>query len=237
MGILGTINTIANLITAIATVIAAIYAYHAYKHSIKMRKSTSFDAIFTQLISNLQGYMNHATLQKTNINKKAIRQGDVEVCYKSNESLSYHEEYNTFLCFCSIYKAYSKKEHGKKLTQEDINYIWNTYTDSLTYKSNFLNCFKYMYHIVFIVNESQLSEEDKKRYIGIIQSQLNLDILFCYLINLIVARNGAQGYYCSVLKEYYFFKDLFEDNSGYGKLIRNTIDKKIYNNLYKKSTP
>ena len=196
-----------------------------------MRKSTSFDAIFTQLISTLQSFMNHATLQKTNINKKVIRQRDVEVCYKPNESLSYHEEYNTFLCFCSIYKAYSKKEHGKKLTQEDINYIWNTYTDSLIYKSNFLNCFKCMYHIVFTVHKSQLSEEDKKRYIGIIQSQLNLDILFCYLINLIIARNGAQGYYCSLLKKYDFFKDLFEDNSGYGGLIRNTIDKKIYDNL------
>lgn len=74
-----------------------------------------------------------------------------------------------------------------------------------------------------MVIKSPLDEKQKEKYIGIIQAQLNLDILFCYLINLIATNRGFNTTYCTRLKKYRFFKNLFEDYDGYGKLAKNSI--------------
>ena len=113
------------------------------------------------------------------------------------------------------------------MDENEIKQLWNSYSNSLIHKSNFYNCFKYIYHIVNLVMESPLDNEQKKRYVGIIQAQLNLDILFCYLINQVVANRSMNSNYRMQLKEYSFFKNLFKDNDGYGKLVKDTIPTSI----------
>ena len=46
-----------------------------------------------------------------------------------------------------IYTNYTNKQ-DKKLDEKKIEQLWNTYTNSLVNQSNFLNCFKYFYHMV-----------------------------------------------------------------------------------------
>lgn len=220
-----------NMITAIATVIAAFCAYCAYNQSITMRKYSSFDSLFTQLLSNMQCFINSDSLQETS--KKKETQFFTEGIVDENIVNScFNEKYNTFLNFCNIYTKYTDKK-DKKLDEKEIEQLWHTYTNSLVNQSNFLNCFKYFYHMVNTVIDSPLDENYKKKYIGIIQSQLNLDILFCYFINLIVASHGKETGYCTKLKQYKFFKNLFEDYNGYRKLITDTVPIYLIEKIYK----
>lgn len=199
---------ISSVVTALATAAAAAFAFCAYLQSRKMRKYSSFDAIFTQLMSNIQSFINHPSLQITEM--------------KTKGASCYNDTHNSFLSFCLFYKSCTN--NGKKMLDEvEIGRIWRSYTDNLVYQSNFLNCFKYFYHLVDTVNDSPLDEDAKRKYIGIVQSQLNLDILFCYLVNLIAVYHRQETNYDSILRRYDFFKNLFEDYDGYGNLIERTI--------------
>lgn len=172
---------------ALATCVAATCALWAYIQSNKMRRLTSFDTVFTQLIASLHYFINDETV----LEPKYIQPDGSIISGKTN----------AFLAFSQRYKEC--REGNKMYDESEITNLWNTFTDSLQYKSNFLNCFKYIYHIVEVVLESPLSEKEKKQYIGIIQSQLNLDILFCYLINQIVANCGSKTDYSEKLKRRY----------------------------------
>lgn len=220
-----------NMITAIATVAAAFWACRAYNQSVTMRKHSSFDSLFTQLLSNMQSFINNAFLQKTKTKKDGLlfTNGIVD---KNIVESCYNVKYNTFLNFCTIYTKYTEKK-DEKLDEKEIEQLWHTYTKSLVNQSNFLNCFKYFYHMVNTVIDSPLDENYKKKYIGIIQSQLNLDILFCYFINLIAASHGKETGYCTKLKQYRFFKNLFEDYNGYRKLITDTVPIYLIEKIHK----
>ena len=218
-----------NGVTAVSTLMAAVFALMSYRQSIKMRRHASFDAIFSQLLINLQGFINNPLLQSTNMDKKKlvgrsitnITEIDVFVLLSKNER-------NSFWNFCDIYKRYSTWRNPFKLDENEIEQLWRTYTNSLTYESNYLNCFKYIYHMVNVVVESPLDEKKKSQYIGIIQAQLNLDVLFCYLINQIAASRGYNSSYIQILKKYGFFSNLFKDYDGYDKIIKTSFPNSIY---------
>lgn len=201
-----------SMIEALATCLAAACALWAYIQSNKMRKLTSFDAVFTQLIANLHLFINNETV--------------LEPKYIQPDNSITSGKINAFLAFSQRYKK--SREGNKMFDESEIIELWNTFTDSLQYKSIFLNCFKYIYHMVEVVLESPLSEKEKSQYIGIIQSQLNLDILFCYLINQIVVNRGSKTNYSEKLKKYKFFKNLNDDHDGYERLVKFTIHTCIY---------
>lgn len=204
-----------SMITAIATVVAAFLAYRAYRQSVKTREHSSFDSIFTQLLSNMQSYINKATLQTTIVKAPWVK--------------VYKRDYNTFLNFCNIYTEYMYITGQRILDKEkEITELWKVYTMNLVNRSDFSNCFKYFYHIVDTVCQSPLDDARRKQYIGIIQAQLNYDILFCYLINQIVYPYGDpnEERYPKLLREYVFFKDLCK-HGDYGAIIKSTIKKDI----------
>lgn len=221
------------MFSAISTFSAAVLAFCAYRQSVRMRKFSSFDSIFTQLLSNMQSFINHPYLQVTEI--KGKNSPILKFLVDNNIDTScYNEKYNAFLNFCIIYNSYADKKQ-QILDENKINQLWQSYTNSLVNQSCFLNCFKYFYHMVETVIDSPLDEEYKKKYVGIVQSQLNLDILFCYFINLIATFQGEETDYCSKLKKYEFFKNLFEDYDGYGSLVKNTISICLKEKIYKKN--
>ena len=216
-----------SMITAIATVFAAVFAYRAYRQSVKTREHSSFDSIFTQLLSNMQSYINKATLQTTIVKAPWVK--------------VYNRDYNTFLNFVNIYTAYmyiNKCITGQSiLNEKEITELWEVYTKNLVNRSDFSNCFKYFYHIVDTVYQSPLDCARRKQYIGIIQAQLNYDILFCYLINQIVYLHvhPNKKRYPKLLRKYDFFKDLCK-HGDYGKIIKSTINKDILKPFLHKKT-
>ncbi len=142
-----------------------------------------------------------------------------EICIESNKDI------NVFLNFCNIYREYNNE--NKITDYQRIKMLWGTYAKSLCYESNYLNCFKYIYYIIDTVHKSPLDGELKKHYVGIIQAQLNHDILFCYLINQIIFNGGQDKDFTKVLKQYDFFCDIYKDNDNYGSIIKSTIPKDI----------
>lgn len=213
-----------SMITAIATAIAAFFAFCAYNQSITMRKHSSFDLLFTQLLSNMQSYINKATLQTTIVKAPWVK--------------VYNRDYNTFLNFVNIYTEYMYIT-GQRILDEkkEITELWKVYTMNLVNRSDFSNCFKYFYHIVDTVCQSPLDDARRKQYIGIIQAQLNYDILFCYLINQIVYpyEDPNKEPYPKLLRKYDFFKDLCK-HGDYGAIIKSTINKDILTPFLHKKT-
>lgn len=221
-----------NMITAIATAVAAVYAIRAYLQSVQTRQQSSFDAIFSQLLSTLQYLIDNESLRTTTL--KTLGQKRVALSeIKKNIIIKPNKNLNVFLNFCNTYKEYN--DRNKITNYQQIKMIWETYTKSLCYESNYLNCFKYIYYIIETVHKSPLNEELKKHYVGIIQAQLNHDILFCYLINQIIFNGGQNKDFTKVLKQYDFFGDIYKDNDNYGSIIKSTIPEDITKQYRKKT--
>lgn len=221
-----------DVMTSLSTLLAVVAAFMAYGQSQRTRQQASFDAVFAQLLNGLLSFVNNPALQKIRLNEPAnvvdINQygAKMSVCIK--DTLGKIRKCNAYLGFCRLYKEVSSHNGNRCFTLSDIKQIWDMYSEALIYKAVFQNCFKYIYHMVDAVVNSSLDKDEKKRYIGIIQAQLNLDILFCYFINQIVMNGDAVSEFTKILKEYDFFKNLFEDHIGYGKYIADTVPYQYY---------
>lgn len=110
----------------------------------------------------------------------------------------------------------------------DLCNIWDNYMNSITCKVQYSHCFKYLYHeIKTVLSQSDhvLKAKNKRYYIGIIQSYLNYDELFCYLINLIqhyhrvgIKDNEEDNEFKKALLNYNFFGDLEHEDKYWNVL-------------------
>ena len=212
---------IIDVITAILTAMTVLFAFMAYRQSIEARRNSSFDAIFTQLLASFQGLFSNDIVKKTRF--KQVR---LIVIGGESVSVKVMESQNVFLNFCNVYRyCYERKE--KQFTVGEICKIWKDFSNALVYESDFLICFKYVYHTIETISSSELKDLDKKQYIGIVQAQLNLDVLFCYLINQIAVTNGKGNDFTKFLRSHNFFKNLYEDNDRYGNLASESIPSEV----------
>jgi hypothetical protein len=98
-------------------------------------------------------------------------------------------------------------------TMRDLVDSWNAYKGTLDDKRSvcFSHAFKYVYHeVVTVLSDGTINEKAKRHYLGIIQSCMNKDELFCYLVNLLQhfeTYPDAEDYRVQ-LKRYHFFDDL-----------------------------
>lgn len=217
-------------IASISTLIAAVLAYKAYQNSIKMRKQSSFDTVFAQILANFRSYLLDQRVITTERYVNILVENEGVEHKKVSEPL----QISSFVAFCQLYEE-KTKVNGKFQSQraEDIFDIWGDYSKSLVYRANFFNAFKYIYYLVDLVIKSPLDENTKKQYVQIVQAQLNMDILFCYLINLICMSRGEANSYIYTLRKYDFFKDIFDDGERYKIIIESTIPTNIRNSYYK----
>ena len=99
----------------------------------------------------------------------------------------------------------------------DLVDLWAEFQKGLGIEKSvrFSHTFKYVYHEVTTVHkEGTISPSAKRHYIGIIQSLMNKDELFCYLINLLQHFEiypDDENDYREQLKQYRFFDDLLRD--------------------------
>lgn len=223
------VTTIATCVAAIATCVAAIAAavsvYWArkayYKQSealksqqkattktlesqISTAKRASFDTTFTQIFAQ------HSILYK-----------------KAQDSLT------GYCCFAGFRTHFRIQVilaniKGTKTTNKEI---WEKYNKSLEQQSgkkertsNFRNYFKYIYIEVHYIEEEAekagLDKSTQKRYVRLIEGQMNNDELFCYLVNQLEYYENHQGNkklirYFRYLKDNNFFREICKESSGY----------------------
>lgn len=189
----------ATCLAALFALISIYLAYRAFMGQVNASRRASFDATFTQIFAQ------HNTLRK--------------------RVTSYNSITKNIFIFITQNTQYSKdvfamfREYYTNNKNKNVLAIWiffNKHVIKENVSIDFNNYFKYIYHEVTIVTEQKeevLDEKTKKKYIALIQAQMNNDELFCYLINQIYHyhKNNTEDEvkdYAKILKEYDFFKEI-----------------------------
>lgn len=213
--ILGDLPTWLTAMVAIFSVIYAKKAFYKQSEAIvlqeKAARRVSFDTTFTQIFAQ------HSILYK-----------------KVQDSLTGH------CCFAGFRTHFQTQVSlanikGTKTTNKEIWEKYNKYLERRSGKergSNFKNYFKYIYievnYIEEEAKEADLDESIQKRYVRLIEGQMNNDELFCYLVNLLEyyeknTDNQKLISYFEYLKQNAFFKEICKTD-GYKDDVRNAFN-------------
>lgn len=213
--ILGDLPTWLTAMVAIFSVIYAKKAFYKQSEAIvlqeKAARRVSFDTTFTQIFAQ------HSILYK-----------------KVQDSLTGHCCFTGFRTHFQTQVSLANIK-GTKTTNKEIWEKYNKYLERRSGKergSNFRNYFKYIYiEVNYIEKEAEkadLDESTQKRYIRLIEGQMNNDELFCYLVNLLEyyeknADNQKMISYFEYLKQNAFFKEICKAE-GYEDDVRNAFN-------------
>lgn len=76
-------------------------------------------------------------------------------------------------------------------------------------ENDIMHYFRNLYHVIKHVNDSSLSSEEKRKYIDLIQAQMNDEELLAMLFNVVhYTANNTNKLYFSLLDDYTFFENL-----------------------------
>ena len=168
------------MIGAFGTWFAVLVAAAAFWESLRTRKNSAFNALFSQLIAN---------------HKEVSTKKQCTEFYKY-----FYDRIDDVKTICDLVDLWAEFQKNKLNSEESVR---------------FSHTFKYVYHEVTTVHkEGTISPPAKHHYIGIIQSLMNKDELFCYLINLLQHFEkypDDENDYREQLKQYHFFDDLLRD--------------------------
>lgn len=205
------VEVLAVLLTAFGTIIAARMAIKAYYESIESRNSSwksakenSFGILINQLLDNHKDvFANRVLLTTPIVVKQRIATKHLFPPINSKN--------NVFKNFCCFYEG---NQSRIKITG-DLVKVWDDYNHLIRYNVEFSHCFKFVfYEINTVLQNDTITSCQKGRYLGIIQSYMNYDHLFCYLINLIQhfhRHSNDEDNYRTKLKIYKFFGNLREE--------------------------
>ena len=196
----------ATCVTGIFAFISVLLAFEAFRGQQIAMKQNSFDALFTQLFAQ------HIQLYDK------IKQKDIFQFY-FNETTNKDDPIKDEMSINRLWKSYKTKSTSKynpniPKEEEEIKEIAENY-------ENLKNYCKYIYHEVSLIHEYEksgiLTRSTAKKYVQLIQAQMNNYELFCYLLNQFdyyyngekgrVNRNHLEKYF-RYLKKNEFFKDL-----------------------------
>lgn len=212
----------ATCLTSIFALMSVYLAFRALRSQTTAARRASFDATFTQIFA--QHNILHRKVTQHNVLCKKITLLDIIIarCRAKNAS-------NLFtMCREAFENEYLIKE--SKISISDFRKKYNS-SIGLSSSADFKNYFKYIHREVsFVMYNSKdiLEPKDQKRYVKLIEGQMNNDELFCYFINQleywISHKNEEEvNKYANYLKDNEFFKEicLTED---YQSLIKKACD-------------
>lgn len=189
------------------------------KRQIEIASKTEFDNLFVHLLQTQR-----ELYRKTNpdiffklhnyviITIKELGEVVDQTCFRKTNSI--------------LYARFFRQNKKSEFTNKDIN--------------NLKNYFKHLYHIVSYVDKSRCFGDDceeKDRYMGLIQAQMSIDELFCYMINVMdyyyrvdgkiasKEKEGIEKAYINILFKCHFFEDLFRKKPAI------ELNDKLYNQL------
>ena len=145
--------------------------------------------------------------------------------------------FDTVLYSYNFYNYYEvRHEEVKKATGKvEVVDVWDDYVEMIKEDAKFNNCFKYVYNeIRTVLDEKTIDDDEKRHYMSIIQSYMNNDELFCYLINLLqhYGFHYREDEYKSCLCKYGFFEDLLNSrDKHYSRLINDLRTTKVGRDL------
>lgn len=235
----------ATCLAAIFSLISIFYAYRAFrkqsesleqakdalKSQVNAAKRASFDATFTQIFAQ------HKILY--------------DKVMQHNDRFLFVSDYDNIFSMCKNkyiryiryirYKRYIKSLLCKSDGDEyNISDFWDSFNKYIGASASvdFKNYLKYIHNEVeFVASQLDdiLDNDAKRRYIQLIQAQMNNDELLCYLINKVefMYRNQSNleedtRIHAEHLKKFKFFIELCRGRSGHVELVRDILDKNAF---------
>lgn len=205
----------------IFALISILLAYRAFMSQVNASKRTSFDATFTQIFA--QHHVLHDKVVQHAIRIPSRYSGLGIVSHRSN----------------TIFSVCKNEYIASHLF--GVGDFWDNFNNDIRNEVSidFRNYFKYIYHEINIVvsqPDEVLDENAKRRYIQLIQAQMNYDELFCYLINQVEylgrfkgnSRNSEMGRrayeHAENLLRYGFFRELCNGGFWYVCYVRRVME-------------
>lgn len=183
-------GNMATCFTLPLALVSFFYVYRAFQSQVMASRRSSFDCVFNQMFAQ------HNILREKVSRHKVFWEKD-QVDFFTYFRLLACKNIDANISTCYFYSRFIEAYdlHGAV----DLK-----------------NYFKFIYHEVRMVTINEyLNDYIKRRYIRLIQGQMNNDELFCYLINQIdylsIMHNEHSEEYAKDLKYYNFFEDLCND--------------------------
>lgn len=197
----------ATCLTSIFALMSVYLAFRALRSQTTAARRASFDATFTQIFA--QHNILYRKVTQHNILCKKITLPDIIIshCRAKNDS-------NLFtMCREAFYNEYLIRK--SKISISVFRKKYNT-SIGLSSSADFKNYFKYIHREVsFVMYNSKdiLEPKDQKRYVKLIEGQMNNDELFCYFINQLeywISHKNEEEVkkYANYLKDNEFFKEI-----------------------------
>lgn len=167
----------ATCLTSIFALISVYLAFRALRSQTTAARRASFDATFTQIFA--QHNILHRKVTQHNVLCKKITLLDIIIARCRAENAS-----NLFT-MCREAFEYEYLTEKSEISISDFRKKYNN-SIGLSPSADFKNYFKYIHREVsFVMYNSKdiLEPKDQKRYVKLIEGQMNNDELFCYFIN------------------------------------------------------
>lgn len=129
----------------------------------------------------------------------------------SSEKLSGSEYINVLVKY-----IYSEKLQSEYNTSEYKQYLLNRFEDLDQAEQTLGFYFRHLYHIFKYVDESNIPDKMKNKYIGILQAQMNDNELHMCFLNSF-SKYGFEKFY-PILSKYNFFENIRSKNIHFDKL-------------------
>lgn len=197
----------ATCLTSIFALISVYLAFKALRSQTIAARRASFDATFTQIFA--QHNILHRKVTQHNVLCKKITLSNIIIARCRAENAS-----NLFtMCREAFENEYLTEK--SKISISDFRKKYNN-AIGLCPSADFKNYFKYIHREVsFVMYNSKdiLEPEDLKRYVKLIEGQMNNDELFCYFINQLEywishKKEKEVRRYVNFLKTNEFFKEI-----------------------------
>lgn len=221
-----------NFVSILVNCVIAICALNAFWQSKKARRYASFETVYSQMIAVMRDFFDNKYIENTRLKKAHFTRGKyrISIRIKFKRCRIYLNASNPItMSFVQYYKQIIYSHKYAIFLDADIVLIYRLFMKNLEYEEYFNNCFKFIYNIVMLVEKSDLSEDEKRKYMERSQALLNKNELFCYLINLIVYyydKDMQNIEYLKLLSKYNFFGDLFQSRT-FSEIIKKGIPQNI----------
>jgi len=223
----------------IINVIIAIFAFLAFNQSKKARRYASFETVFAQMLAIQRSFFDHKNVEQTKLKKKNGQEVSyIHIEFKSvKHEIAIDKEHPIALSLAEYYKSVVDKYPDTEFSIDNLKKLWGMFVNELVYEEYFNNCFKYIYNVInLIVQNDELSDEEKRVYVERVQALLNKNEMFCYFLNLTsfyLLQELTESKYIKTLKEYRFFDDLFRSDQ-FSRIIQKSIRKEVINPFWEK---
>lgn len=211
---------------AILVLVSIFYFYKMFKNCEVSRSMTDWGN-YSMCIGALFTFVSLIFIYRTYISQRAM-------AYKTQFDSSFfnllgiqrniHEK-----CTIKAFVDIKNRMSNTPIKDEPYNELIRIYNIATKNKKNrdIMYYFRHLYHLIMFVHRSDMSVNDKKGYIDIIQAQMSDEELASMVFNVIHYESHHQKpfKYIEILDQYNFFENLRSFGSVWDELIKNKFPK------------